>query len=317
MLACSLQFYCMIIMHLRFGEYKISFFIFLFTLLINFSGVHSQSVNSHQDALRCEYLAKDAEKKYGLPENILLSISRVESGYQKVDGVIRAWPWTLNAGGDSAYFQTKEDALRSLEDRIKKGVTNIDIGCMQLNFRWHKDFFNNLSDMINPIENVDYAARFLNKLHQRHRSWEKAVKYYHSSKSKFNVKYYRKVKAVWKKENNESSLAPKLLAAVLEPKPKKANIFIKKENRVPLIKLDQKDQYLQVKGSKAYKKDINENKSEVVSAVNFHTMVDTDTEFDFTSFVKSISRKNTAVPKYIRDNWTIVLSIRNQLENSK
>ena len=317
MLACSLQFYCMIIMNLRFLEYKISFFIFLFTLLINFSGVHSQSVNSHQDALRCEYLAKDAEKKYGLPENILLSISRVESGYQKVDGVIRAWPWTLNAGGDSSYFQTKEDALRSLEERIKKGVTNIDIGCMQLNFRWHKDFFNNLSDMINPIKNVDYAARFLNKLHQRHRSWEKAVKYYHSSKSKFNVKYYRKVKAVWKKENNESSLAPKLLAAVLDPKPKKANIFIRKENRVPLIKLDQKDQYLRIKESEAYKQDIKENKSEVVSAVNFHTMVDTNTEFDFTSFVKSISRKNTAVPKYIRDNWTIVLSIRNQLENSK
>ncbi len=304
-------------MNLRFLEFKISFFIFLFTLLINFSGVHSQSVNSHQDALRCEYLAKDAEKKYGLPENILLSISRVESGYQKVDGVIRAWPWTLNAGGDSSYFQTKEDALRSLEERIKNGVTNIDIGCMQLNFRWHKDFFNNLSDMINPIKNVDYAARFLNKLHQRHRSWEKAVKYYHSSKSKYNVKYYRKVKAVWKKENNESSLAPKLLAAVLEPKPKKANIFIKKEERVPLIKLNKKDQYLQIKESASYKQDIEENKSEVVSAVNFHTMVDTNTDFDFTSFVKSISRKNTALPKYIRDNWTIVLSIRNQLENSK
>ena len=64
-------------------------------------------------------------------------------------------------------------------------------------------------------------------------------------------------------------------------------------------------------------KDIKENKSIVVSAVNFQKMVDNDTEFDFTSFVKSVSRKNTAVPKYIRDNWTIVLSIRNQLENSK
>ena len=139
---------------------------------------------------------------------------------------------------------------------------------------------------------------------------EKAVKYYHSSKSKFNVKYYRKVKAVWKKENNESSFAPKLLAAVLETKPKKANIFIKKEETVPLIKLNQKDQYALGKESETYKQDINENKSEVVSAVNFHTMVNTNTEFDFTSFVKSVSRKNTAVPKYIRDNWTIVLSIK-------
>ena len=50
--------------------------------------------------------------------------------------------------------------------------------------------------------------------------------------------------------------------------------------------------------------------------MNFQKMVDTDTDFDFTSFVKSLSRKNTALPKYIRDNWTIVLSIRNQLENN-
>ena len=94
----------MIIINRRVTEYKISFFIFLFTLLINISAVYSQSLNSNQHALRCEYLAIDAEKRHGLPENILLSISRVESGYQKVDGVIRAWPWTLNAGGDSAYF---------------------------------------------------------------------------------------------------------------------------------------------------------------------------------------------------------------------
>ena len=86
---------------------------------------------------------------------------------------------------------------------------------------------------------------------------------------------------------------------------------------MPLIKLNQKDQYLQDKESEGYKQDIGENKSVVVSAVNFHTMVNTNTEFDFTSFVKSVSRKNTAVPKYIRDNWTIVLSIRNQLENNQ
>ena len=307
----------MIINGKRVSIYNIYFLFLLLTLLTWSSGVHSQSLGSYQDNLLCEYLAKEAEKKYGLPENILLSISRVESGYKKVDGITRAWPWTLNAGGDSAYFQTKEAALSSLKDRVDKSVTNIDIGCMQLNYRWHKKFFRSLSDMISPIKNVDYGARFLKKLHQRHGSWEKAVKYYHSSKSKFNVKYYRKVKAVWKKENNESSLAPKLLAAVLEPNPKKANIFIKKEETVPLIKLNQKDQYLQGNETQAYKQDFKEDRSVVVSAVNFHTMVDTNTEFDFTSFVKSVSRKNTAVPKYIRDNWTIVLSIRNQLENSE
>ena len=307
----------MVMINTRSPEYKTSFFIFLFTLLININGVYAQSLNSYQSALRCEYLAIDAEKRYGLPENILLSISRVESGYQKVDGVIRAWPWTLNAGGDSAYFKTKADALRSLEKRIKKGVTNIDIGCMQLNFRWHKDFFSNLNDMINPVKNVDYAARFLKKLYQRHRSWEKAVKYYHSSKSKYNVKYYRKVKAVWKKENNESSLTPRIVATVFETKTKKENILRKKEETVPLIKLNQNSQDLYAEKSKGNKLIIKENKSIVVSAVKFQKMVDVDTDFDFTSFVKNVSRKNAAVPKYIRDNWTIVVSIRNELENNK
>ena len=111
-------------------------------------------------------------------------------------------------------------------------------------------------------------------------------------------------------------MAPKILAAVFAPKSEKANIIIKKKETRPLIKLNQNDQHLQVKKSEDYKQDINENKSIVVSAVNFQKLVDADTEFDFTSFVKSVSRKNTAVPKYIRDNWTIVLSIRNQLENN-
>ena len=277
---------------------------------------YSQSLNSYQDSLLCEYLAKDSEKKYGLPENILLSISRVESGYQKVDGITRAWPWTLNAGGDSAYFQTKEVALGSLKSRIKKGVTNIDVGCMQLNYRWHKKFFKSLSDMISPTKNVDYGARFLKRLHQRHGSWEKAVKYYHSSKSKFNVKYYRKVKAVWKRENNQSSLEPKLVATVFKPETKKINILKNKGEVVPLIDINKTDQDLHIRKPEANKLEVEENKSIVVSTANFAKITDAESEFDFTSFVKNVSRKNNAVPKYIRDNWTIVVSIRNQLENN-
>ena len=306
----------MIMTNKRVPEYKISFLFLLLPLLVNIDVAYSQSFNSHKDKLLCEYLAKDAEKKYGLPENILLSISRVESGYQKVDGVTRAWPWTLNAGGDSAYFQTKEAALRSLNSRIKKGATNIDVGCMQLNYRWHKKFFKSLSDMISPTKNVDYGARFLKKLHQRHGSWEKAVKYYHSSKSKFNVKYYRKVKAVWKRENNQSSLEPKLVATVYKPETKKINILKNKEQVVPLIEIKKSDQDLYVKQPLAYKSEVKENKSIVSSTANFTKMIDAESEFDFTSFVKNVSRKNNALPKYIRDNWTIVVSIRNQLENN-
>ena len=306
----------MIILKRRISRHKL---FFLFFFIISLSGiieVRSQSLNSYQDTLRCEYLAKEAEVKYGLPENILLSISRVETGYQKVNGVRRAWPWTLNAGGDSAYFQTKDAALKSLKRRVKQGVTNIDIGCMQLNFRWHKKFFKNLSDMMSPEKNVDYGARFLNRLHKRHGSWEKAVKYYHSSKSKFNVKYYKKVRAVWKKENNEPSLKPILVAAVSKPESDKMDILRQRENSTPLIEISKSEQGESIKKTVSSYSSIEETKPIVVSTANFQKTLDKSSEFDFTSFVKSVSRKNTALPKYIRDNWTIVLSIRNQLENN-
>ena len=315
-MACSLQFYCMIIKVKRNQGYIYSFLFFLFTFLTPVNGVYSQSLNYNQDTLQCEYLAKDAEKKYELPENILLSISRVESGYQKVDGIIRAWPWTLNAGGDSAYFKTKKAALKSLKKRIESGVTNIDVGCMQINYRWHNKFFSNLGDMINPIKNVDYGARFLKKLFQRHGSWEKAVKYYHSSKSKFNVRYYKKVKAIWKRENNESSLKPILVAAASKSETKKLSIVKKNEKVVPLIEINKGDQNFNTEKMTGNELNAEENKPFLVSTVNFKKMVDAESDFDFTSFVKSLSRKNTALPKYIRDNWTIVLSIRNQLENN-
>ena len=306
----------MIILIRRIFHHKAFCFLFLLSSLINISGVNSQSMNTYKDVLKCEYLAKDAERRYGLPENILLSISRVESGYQKVDGVRRAWPWTLNAGGDSAYFLTKNKALRSLNERIKKGVTNIDIGCMQLNFRWHKKFFKNLNDMMNPEKNVDYSAKFLKKLYQRHGSWEKAVKYYHSSKSKFNVRYYKKVKAVWQKENAQSTLKPTLLASFSKKNEEIVQKIINQQEKpIPLVKISSVDKDLDAQSEKVGEQVLDKEKTLKVSASNFNNMVTTTSEFDFTSFVKNVSRKNKALPKYIRDNWTIVLSIRNQLEN--
>ena len=169
--------------------------------------------------------------------------------------------------------------------------------------------------MMSPEKNVDYSARFLKKLHKRHGSWEKAVKYYHSSKSKFNVKYYKKVKAVWKRENNESSLKPKVVTALFETETKKLNILNKNEQAVPLLKVNKSDPGLQIKIRDVDQVSLEEKKPIIVSTANFQKIVDSGTEFEFTSFVKSVSQKNKALPKYIRDNWTIVLSIRNQLEN--
>ena len=208
----------------------------IWSLLSFINPVYSQVLNQNPDRLKCEKLARQAEEKYQLPKNVLLSIARVESGYGKVEGITRSWPWTLNAGGNSAYFETKKDALKDLKAKLKRGIRNVDLGCMQINYKWHNKFFKSASQMMDPHINVDYGARFLKRLYQRHGSWDKAIKYYHSRNSKYNKSYLRKVKAVWQKENNNTVSSPTILAAATNTKVD--NLIASKKKIIPIVELE-------------------------------------------------------------------------------
>ena len=131
-------------------------------------------------ASECEDWAARAGSAAGLPDGLLPAIARVESGGGggRESG---AWPWTLNEGGKSSYFDTKAEALTYLRAALDKGVTNIDVGCLQLNHRWHGAAFGTLEDMIDPEMNAKYAARFMVELHKRLGSWEDATRAYHST----------------------------------------------------------------------------------------------------------------------------------------
>ena len=84
------------------------------------------------------------------------------------------------------------DEVSTVAKLKAQGKTNIDVGCMQLNLRWHAKFFNSLEQMMHPYDNVRYAARYLEKLYEETGSWEKAVKFYHSRNATFNTIYYAK-----------------------------------------------------------------------------------------------------------------------------
>jgi hypothetical protein len=47
--------------------------------------------------------------------------------------------------------------------------------------------------MLDPKANVAYAAKMLKALYDKHGSWEKAVKMYHTKKAKYHARYYKKV----------------------------------------------------------------------------------------------------------------------------
>jgi hypothetical protein len=136
----------------------------------------------------CEALATEAGLRAGLPEGLLPAIARIESG--RVQGrTLRAWPWTLNHAGRGLYFDTRSEALEYLRRATRDGRTNIDVGCMQINHRWHGDAFADLSAMLDPATNVAYAVRFLAELRARHGSWAEAVRHYHSPDPERGARY--------------------------------------------------------------------------------------------------------------------------------
>jgi len=122
----------------------------------------------------------DAQARYGIPDNLLLAIGVQEAGRRGPEG-LTVWPWTVNAAGEGAFFRNREEALRWVQARRRDGIQSIDVGCMQVNQRWHGRAFRSLEQAFDPATNVDYAARFLVGLFKETGDWWQAAGRYHSA----------------------------------------------------------------------------------------------------------------------------------------
>lgn len=61
---------------------------------------------------------------------------------------------------------------------------------MQINLSYLAQAFSSLAQAFDPASNVAYAAKFLKELRLQRLSWDKAVRYYHSSDPE-RQRYYR------------------------------------------------------------------------------------------------------------------------------
>ncbi|TGD61886.1 lytic transglycosylase domain-containing protein [Tabrizicola sp. WMC-M-20] len=127
----------------------------------------------------CVAAILDAQRRHGIPDNLLLAIGLQEAGSTRAAG-LTVWPWSVNAAGVGRSFKSPEAAMDWVRDRQMAGVTSIDVGCMQINLRWHPDAFASVEQGFDPIRNVDYAARFLVALYARTGDWMAAAGAYHS-----------------------------------------------------------------------------------------------------------------------------------------
>ena len=130
----------------------------------------------------CQIAVDKAEKNYQIKSNLLQTIASVESGRWNAQAGRRvAWPWTVHANGKGKYYNSKEEAIAAVKNLQQKGITNIDVGCMQINLKYHGDAFANLEEAFDPEKNVAYSAKFLRQLYKRNKqNWTKTAMQYHS-----------------------------------------------------------------------------------------------------------------------------------------
>ncbi len=132
----------------------------------------------------CDAAAHRAAANSQVPLPVLLAITRTETaraGYP--------WPWTVNMEGAGHWFETRAEALAFARAHFDRGARSFDIGCFQINFRWHGQHFASISAMFDPVENARYAADFLTRLYAEMGDWDAAVGAYHSRTEHFAARY--------------------------------------------------------------------------------------------------------------------------------
>ena len=142
----------------------------------------------------CDRAAIEAAAGSGVPVSVLKAISLTETGRDQ-GGQTRPWPWTVNMEGKGIWFDTREAALSYVYEHYKRGARSFDIGCFQINYKWHHQHFASIEEMFDPSANARYAAEFLDNLHAETGNWEDAAGAYHSRTPEHANRYKAKFAA--------------------------------------------------------------------------------------------------------------------------
>ena len=116
-----------------------------------------------------------ASGRYGIPLGILYAVGLTETGHRE-----SLQPFAMNIDGKAYFMPSAAAAVAKFDEARSRGAKFIDLGCMQINQRYHGSAFQSVRGMLDPAANVDYAARFLKELRAREGSWTMAVARYHA-----------------------------------------------------------------------------------------------------------------------------------------
>lgn len=136
-----------------------------------------------------------------IPEAIFYAVALTESGRDvEAQGIRRPWPWTLNVAGKGYYYSTRLEAWQALRDWLAQGRRSIDIGLMQVNWRYHRERLGDPWQALDPYHNMRVGAEILQDCYASRQDWWDSVGCYHApANSERASRYRRRVETQWRR----------------------------------------------------------------------------------------------------------------------
>lgn len=175
----------------------------------------------------CEDAAARASAATGVPVDVLNAISVTETGTKR-GGRTQPWPWTVNMEGKGVWFDSEPEALDYARTNFDRGARSFDVGCFQLNYKWHGKAFRSIEHMFDPTANALYAAAFLGELYAETGNWADAAGAYHSRTPQYANRYKARFSRILAGLAGEVPASPQL--PVADPQPRQIA-----DNRFPLL----------------------------------------------------------------------------------
>lgn len=124
-----------------------------------------------------------------IPPLILYGVALQESARLFGKHVL-PYPWTLNVAGTPRRFTSHAAAAAALRASVAQGITSVDCGLMQVNWRYHNDKLGNYYQALDPYPNLRTGALILRQEYAKTGDWFKAVGRYHAPDNPLRANAY-------------------------------------------------------------------------------------------------------------------------------
>jgi len=122
----------------------------------------------------------EAAQAYAVPPEILFAVALAESELLLTSNRVMPWPWTLNVEGEEERYRNRLETWEAISRHLAKGRRSIDIGLMQVNWRWHRERLRDPWTALDPQFNLRAGASILHELYQEDGDWVTAIGRYHA-----------------------------------------------------------------------------------------------------------------------------------------